>query len=202
MKTPLQIAWLVAAFSSVVPSAQAFVLTVGETARVDYGPGPSGPGTPAFSFIALGFNFGADDPFGPNESLAYSVYAANNTLIGSGTFNAGSSIYTSGLFAALTLSVFPSPALATTSFYATVTPTLGSFDLLGGQADLYNFAGGASQFGSVGTASAVPEPATWAMLALGFGAMGFGLRKRRQRRKAGLERSGRGEASVPAFRAG
>ena len=187
MKTPLHAAWLVAAFSSFVPSAQAVVLTVGETARVDYAPGPSGPGTPAFSFIALGFNFGADDPFGSDKSLAYSVYAPNNTLIGSGAFNAGSSIYTSGLFAALTLSVFPSPALATTTFYATVTPTLGSFDLLGGQADLYNFSGGASQFGSVGTASAVPEPATWAMLALGFVGMGFAGRRRLDRRKA-LER--------------
>ena len=164
--------FLLAAFLCFTEGAHAVVLNVGDTARVDYSPGALGPGTPPFAFIALGFNFDASDAFGPNESLSYKVYAPDNTLLGEGSTDAGNSVYTSGLFAALTLSVFPSSPLGVTSFYATVTATLGSFDLTGGQADLYNFSGGVSQFASVGVvAAAVPEPGGWAMLALGFGGL-------------------------------
>jgi hypothetical protein len=163
-------------------SAQALVLNVGQSARVSYSPGAFGPGTPPFGFIALGFNFSTSDPFDNNESLTYNVYSPTNVLLGSGPFDAGSSVYTSGLFGALTVSVFPSPQLDSTSFYATVTntSTTGSFDLIGGQADLYNFSG-VSQFGSVGTVSAVPELATWTLMALGFGALGGFAGRRRLR---------------------
>jgi hypothetical protein len=132
-------------------------------------------------------NFSALQPFGPNESLDYAVYAPDNTLLGSGAFSSGDSAYTSGLLGALTLSVFPSPALDATNFYATVTSTAGSFDLIGGQADLYNFAGG-SQLGSIGAVVAVPELRTWALFATGLGALGLlrnlGLGRRRRSRLA------------------
>jgi hypothetical protein len=176
-------AFVVLALAGFCGTAHAIVLNVGETARVDYAPGSDGAGTPPFAFIKLGFNFSNADPFGPNESLSYQVYAQDGTPLGGGVASAGSSEYTSGLLGALTESVFPSPALASTSFYATVTSTGGSFDLLGGQADLYNFAGGASQFGSVGTvAAAVPEPSTWAMMLLGFTGVGAALHWRRHRK--------------------
>ena len=44
--------------------------------------------------------------------------------------------------------------------------TAGNFDLIGGQADLYNFAGGTSEFGTVGTVATtqVPEPSLWGMM--------------------------------------
>ena len=173
---------LVATAAGFSSSADAVVLNVGETARVNYSPGASGPGTTPFAFIALGFNFSTNDPFGPNEDLSYNVYAPDNTLIGSGSQAAGNSVYTSGLFGALTLSVFPSPQLDSTSFYATVTnigPT-GTFDLLGGQADLYNFGGGNSQFASVGTV--VPELSTWTMMTIGMGGLGFGVHRARRLR--------------------
>lgn len=178
--------WFVGIITAVIITvgspASAVVLNVGDTARVNYAPGVFGAGTPPFAFISLGFNFSNANPFGPNETLSYSVFAPNNTLIGSGTASAGNSIYTSGLFAALTLSVFPSSPLNSTTFYATVTDTSGSFDLIGGQADLYNFAGGASEFGAVGTVvAAVPEPSTWAMLILGFAGVGFMAYRRKSK---------------------
>lgn len=78
---------------------------------------------------------------------------------------------------------------------ATATP--GLFDLLFTYtitAGTGRFAGGTGSFSQVGTAdvrggppsrltlnfSAVPEPATWAMMLLGFGAMGLTLRRRRE----------------------
>ena len=182
-KKRIRTAIVALALAGVCGTAHAIVLNVGETARVNYAPGSDGAGTPPFAFIKLGFNVSNADPFGPNESLSYQVYAQDGTLLGGGVASAGSSEYTSGLLGALTESVFPSPALAGTSFYATVTSTGGSFDLLGGQADLYNFAGGASQFGSVGTvATAVPEPSTWAMMLLGFAGVGAAALGRRHHR--------------------
>jgi hypothetical protein len=38
------------------------------------------------------------------------------------------------------------------------------------------------RLGQIGTAAAVPEPATWGMLLLGFGAVGYSLRRRRSER--------------------
>ncbi|MGX7953805.1 Npun_F0296 family exosortase-dependent surface protein [Tsuneonella sp. HG249] len=35
------------------------------------------------------------------------------------------------------------------------------------------------EFDNIGTISAVPEPATWALLLFGFGAIGFGMRRRK-----------------------
>lgn len=35
------------------------------------------------------------------------------------------------------------------------------------------------EFDNIGTVSAVPEPATWALLLLGFGAIGYGMRRRK-----------------------
>jgi len=40
--------------------------------------------------------------------------------------------------------------------------------------------GGAASF-EVSSAAPVPEPSTWAMMLLGFGAVGYGVRRRRQR---------------------
>jgi hypothetical protein len=175
-------AFLVAMSLAFHGAANAAVLTVGQSAQVNYVPGPLGAGTPPFSFIAIGLDFGIDNPVGPNEALSYSIYTPTNTLVVSGSAAAGNSSYTSGLFGALTESVFPATALATTSFYVIVKDTQGSFDLTGGQADLYNFSGGTSELGALGTlASAVPESSTWAMMLLGFAGLGFMTYRRKSK---------------------
>ena len=46
-----------------------------------------------------------------------------------------------------------------------------------GTVTLSSFSNGS--FGAVANVAAVPEPATWAMMLLGFGAIGFGMRRRR-----------------------
>jgi hypothetical protein len=41
--------------------------------------------------------------------------------------------------------------------------------------------GNSAEVDNLGTTAAVPEPATWAMMLFGFGAVGFGMRRRRQK---------------------
>ncbi len=58
------------------------------------------------------------------------------------------------------------------------------YDFSGFTGGSYIFGGGGHSFstmttGSVSRVAAVPEPATWAMMLLGFGAIGAGLRRRR-----------------------
>ncbi|CAN7490779.1 PEPxxWA-CTERM sorting domain-containing protein [Phenylobacterium sp. LjRoot164] len=68
-----------------------------------------------------------------------------------------------------------------------VTPTLGftgnSINIGYARPELFNFTGGTATFqvtlGDVG--SAVPEPATWAMMIIGFGAVGSAVRSSRRR---------------------
>jgi hypothetical protein len=45
--------------------------------------------------------------------------------------------------------------------------------------DVTGYTGGAGSFAGTLTFQAVPEPATWAMMLLGFGAIGFAMRRRR-----------------------
>ena len=41
--------------------------------------------------------------------------------------------------------------------------------------------GNSAEVDNLGTTAAVPEPTTWAMMLFGFGAVGFGMRRRRQK---------------------
>ena len=72
---------------------------------------------------------------------------------------------------------------------------LGIVGIVGSQTTTYNFFFDSTALGTVGTyttilgntatlvvgetSSAVPEPATWALMLVGFGAVGYGMRRKR-----------------------
>lgn len=64
------------------------------------------------------------------------------------------------------------------SVNASVDPT---FTILGGYGSRYHFVGLPSSATGSGTAPAVPEPETWAMMVGGFGVIGSVMRRRRRR---------------------
>jgi hypothetical protein len=168
-----------------VSSAHAVVLNVGDMARINFA---ATTGTPPYDFVTLGLDFSQTNPFGPNETLKFSTFDANNNPLVTTTVASGNAVYTSGLFGELTQNaIMPfsaTTALKTNSFYATVTDISGSFDLIGAEANFEHiFTSGTNQLGVQGTfASAVPEPSTWAMMILGF--LGIGLLGYRRRNSA------------------
>jgi hypothetical protein len=88
-------------------------------------------------------------------------------------------------FNGFVLDVLSGPAILTASVDASSTILPASVDVLGG--DLFiNFAGVGAQTGGTARINfttagmpAVPEPATWAMMLFGFGAVGVSMRRRR-----------------------
>ena len=89
-----------------------------------------------------------------------SYYSASNALFG-GTLMQSNTFSNPGVFAGA------SPVSAATPFSETVRYSL-------------NFTGGnGSNFNGTANLAAVPEPATWAMMLVGFGAMGVAMRRRR-----------------------
>ena len=110
------------------------------------------------------------------KSINFSMYGmafdtANTSASGSssGVSVSGSTHDPSGSDAAFTLNFDPSP-LAFTSFEA-------SADFVNGETGIGG--NGSTLVGSIGrTAEGVPEPATWALMLVGFGALGGVLRRR------------------------
>ncbi len=74
---------------------------------------------------------------------------------------------------------------ATSNFFSTVkiAQVLG-FNSRGEQVELFSVTGGDGTLLPVGAISAVPEPATWAMMIVGFGAVGSMVRTTRRRNAA------------------
>lgn len=66
------------------------------------------------------------------------------------------------------------------SFVATSSSENIQFDTIGLNADGRSFDVGLDNVSLLSATGAVPEPATWAMMLMGFGLMGFGLRNRRK----------------------
>lgn len=168
-----------------VAPAHAVVLNMGDSAKIDFTPTTA---TAPFDFVVFNLMFSEANPFGPNEALSFSTTDGNGTTLVSPTsFPSGDSVYTSGLFGQLTQNAIQpfslATALTTLSFSLVVTATSGSFDLIGATADFQHvLTSGTNQFGVVGTFAAVPEPSTWAMMALGFASLGFaGLSRSRKR---------------------
>ena len=125
----------------------------------------------------LGFEIGGSgvNAFIPGVNgkvlLDPSVYTVDTSTLGTVNFSLANSLFTAPIAG---LNYDPSQ-----TFESDVTLRLS-------QSLSYSVAGGASygptRLGSVNVAAvggAVPEPATWAMMLVGFGAVGFGMRRRR-----------------------
>lgn len=165
-----------------VGPAEAALVSTGQSVRIDF---LSTTGTPPFDFVTLGLSFSAGNPFGTNETLHLATFDGAGTALRSETVASGSSVFTSGFGATLTLNAINpfslATALTTPDFYATVTAVSGSFDLVGAQANFQHvFTAGVNEFAVPGTIGAVPEPATWAMMLLGFAGLGIAQARRRR----------------------
>lgn len=66
-------------------------------------------------------------------------------------------------------------------------PSWGSYDFYGWQADDDGSGRGNVLLGGLSLTPSVPEPGTWAMMLLGFGAAGVAFRRRRQTKSALLQ---------------
>jgi hypothetical protein len=65
-------------------------------------------------------------------------------------------------------------------YWITTDPTVGNgMESLGGTMDNWFLNGQEHAFYLIGNAGAVPEPATWAMMLVGFGGIGWSMRRRR-----------------------
>lgn len=154
------------------------------------------PGSPTTATITGGINYST---FFANSSGGSSAVTDFNVLLGNGSnYNvANYSPFSSGVNAVLSLT---SGQTGTLNFFANdnLIAPLFSFELSGlftanGQGALPG--GGltltnqtqidgttifAGSTGTLAVTAAVPEPATWAMMLVGFGAMGVSLRRRRK----------------------
>ena len=158
--------------------------------------GQNVPGAPTTATITGGIDYST---FFANAQGGSSAVTDFNVLLGNGSnYNVGNySPFSSGVNAVLSLT---SGQTGTLNFFANnnLVAPLFSFNLSGlftangqgalpgggltltnaTQIDGTTIAAGSS--GTLAVTAAVPEPATWAMMLVGFGAMGVSLRRRRK----------------------
>jgi hypothetical protein len=131
---------------------------------------------------------------GTNSTLLFSI--VGTTVTGSTptltfsqdfTFNllAGSSYYV-GIISDSALNVgFTFPEITVSQNGLTATGDNSNYVSFASPG-LFGTGGGSINLVLRGTQGAVPEPATWAMMMIGFGAIGISMRHRRQRRSVAL----------------
>lgn len=172
------------------------------------GPTNAGPRGVSSPLVIGNYTFTATDPFGLPPILVYSRQSTNNPDFGGTSIlpnrsNTGITITRTdgGLFDFLGLDLtyayddqnaFFTGGVATFLFNGGASSQTRAFDALAGF-QTFNF--NATGISSVqitadspfaidnvrlnAVAAAVPEPATWAMMLVGFGAIGFSMRRRR-----------------------
>lgn len=116
---------------------------------------------------------GKNGQSGFNTVLDPSVYSVSGATPGTFGFTLANSLFT-GPIAGLAY-YGPADGQAAQTFESDVTLRLSqslSFSVAGGASY------GATRLGSVNVGGAVPEPASWALLLVGFGAVGIGMRRR------------------------
>lgn len=139
----------------------------------------------AFANLYFGLNGGGSNLGFEIDSTRVNAFypgRAGSASISSALWSAAASADGLGFEFSLDNSLFTAP-IAGLNQTGQVFPTIGSSIRLNlSQSFGYSVAGGQSFYGNnrLGTVAlgAVPEPATWAMMMLGFGAMGAALRRR------------------------
>lgn len=167
--------------------ALALVATSANAAVLIQGTGLWGAGTPTTSYSKAGtsyqFSFELPNPFGSSTTTAISdfFYSFGKTTV--------STIPTSVTFYDDASSgMFDLNFLGTSlSFYGADIGSTGKITT-GTFGSIYNVTAGLNGGAATGTGNiatttvgAVPEPSTWAMMIIGFGALGMAMRRRRVR---------------------
>ena len=136
---------------------------------------PAGFGNTGGTTVAIGA--GVEFGFNDGANLDTADFTANSLTISDQTFSSASPFFMT-FFSSLS-GFFDNAAFVTNGFSGTLSVTGNTltfaapqFDSVGTRTSIISFAGG--------NPGAVPEPATWAMMLMGFGAMGVALRRRRK----------------------
>lgn len=125
------------------------------------------------------YGIGSFSTYNPN----FSVDVRENSIV---ITNSEGSYFSTADFNGFVLSVLSGPDITSASVDA--SSGFAPADFFVSDGDLFlNFAGvnfsgfrsSVINFTTAGATAAVPEPATWAMLLIGFGAVGFSMRRRR-----------------------
>jgi hypothetical protein len=145
------------------PQTPSSIATLAGTTTIEFGQNPAGPGvfTSSFTFmndVAGLYNFFVGTSTGGSgESLLFT----DVTITGGGTVTTFAPPISS------VIQRFDLPLLANTAYNVNITGTS-------------NVAGAISGNVTIRNAAAVPEPATWALMILGFAGVGMAMRRRRR----------------------
>lgn len=193
MRFSTLVAAVVSLFGAAVPSVAAAATTANFTINTDLN-GTNVPGAPTTATITGGIDYATffAGPTGGSSAVTdFNVLLANGSDYNAGNFTP----FANGVNAVLILT---SGQTGTLNFIANGgSAPLFSFDLTGlftangqgalpgggltltnaTQIDGTTIAAGSS--GTLSVTAAVPEPGTWAMMLVGFGAMGVAMRRRR-----------------------
>jgi opacity protein-like surface antigen len=155
------------------------VFTIGAVLAGDINPANAG-----FYVIGVNTGHGANAPFGaigePNVTFDQVIIVQKN-----GTATVGNNALTvliagNQFIVSVPLSLLPSTGATAQNYGFNIWPRAGA--TVTGNSQISDFAPNNALLSVNGLLAAVPEPASWAMMLLGFGAIGAAMRFRRDRR--------------------
>ena len=155
------------------------VFTIGATLAGDINPANAG-----FYVIGVNTGHGAAAPFAaigePNVTFDQVIVVQKNGTATVGNNSLTVSIAGNEFIVTVPLALLPSTGATPQNYGFNLWPRAGS--TVTGNSQITDFAPNNALLGVNGILPAVPEPASWAMMLLGFGAIGIAIRYRRERR--------------------
>ena len=145
-----------------------------------------GLGSGAYGSYLAAFNGGNTTPNGVlSQAIGTTAGALYNFAFNYGVTNGGGQSLLVSVLDATTSAVLATQTVSTTSqspqaFTLNFTAASGSSIIRFADVATNNSTNQDIAIDNVSVSGAVPEPATWAMMMLGFGAMGFAMRRRAQ----------------------